>query len=245
MSTTTMRRDGETQAWTRRARPALGTLVEIGVASRGSGAEHSADDAIAAAFARIAIAEAQLSRFDPASAIHRFNVAAPGTVLAIGSDATCVLAAARELNQASAGTFDITLGSGTAGWHSEAGMLFKTEAGTTIDLGGIGKGHAVDCAVAALRAAGVEAGWVNAGGDLRVFGDLTLPVHLRDETGGGVRRFADLRGGAFATSRLPAGHASVAAEECLWADALTKLVVASGDARHPLLERYAAVAWLH
>ena len=239
--------------WTRRARPALGTLVEVGVASRVARACRSTDDAnaiviaiaFAAAFARIAAAEAQLSRFDPASPIHRFNAAAPGTRLDIGSDATCVLTAARELNDASAGTFDITLGSGPRGWHCEGGTLLKTRAGTTLDLGGIGKGHAVDCAVTALRAAGVEAGWVNAGGDLRVFGDVTLPVHLRDESGGGVRRFADLQGGAFATSRLPAGHASVAAEECLWADALTKLVVASGNARHPLLERYAAVAWLH
>ena len=33
-------------------------------------------------------------------------------------------------------------------------------------------------------------------------------------------------------------HASVAAPECLWADALTKIVIASGDARHPLLARF-------
>ena len=231
--------------WTRRARPALGTLVEIGVATRVAGASPSLDDAIASAFARIAVAEAQLSRFDPASPIHRFNAAAPGTRIAIGSDAARVLAAAKALHDTSGGTFDISLGSGPVGWYCDVHSLLKTEAGTTLDLGGIGKGHAVDCAVAALRAAGVEAGWVNAGGDLRVFGDVTLPVHLRDEAQGGVIPFADLRDGAFATSRLPVGHASVAAEECLWADALTKLVVASGDARHPLLERYGAVAWLH
>ena len=245
MSTTAPRSGGEGPAWTRRARPALGTLVEIGIATRCHGAVHPADGAVASAFARIAVAEAQLSRFDPASPIHRFNAAAPGASIAIGSDAECVLAAARALHDASDGTFDITLGSGPVGWHCEDGFLLKTEAGTRLDLGGIGKGHAVDCAVAALRAAGVEAGWVNAGGDLRVFGDVTLPLHLRDETQGGVRRFADLRDGAFATSRLPAGHASVAAEDCLWADALTKLVVASGNARHPLLERFGAVAWLH
>ena len=230
---------------TRRARPALGTLVEIGVAARGAGASLSLGDAIASAFARIAVAEAQLSRFDPASPIHRFNAAAPGTRIAIGSDAARVLTAALLLHDASDGAFDISLGSGPVGWRCEGGSLLKIAAGTTLDLGGIGKGHAVDCAIATLRAAGVEAGWVNAGGDLRVFGDVALPVHLRDEVRGGVVPFADLRDGAFATSRLPAGHASVAAEECLWADALTKLVVASGDARHPLLERHGAVAWLH
>lgn len=245
MSGAASRQDPEAPAWTRRARPALGTLVEIGIAGRMADASCFADDAVATAFARIAEAEAQLSRFDPASPIHRFNAAGAGARIVIGSDAACVLAAARSLFEASAGAFDITLGSGAAGWRLENDSLLKTGAGTTLDLGGIGKGHAVDCAVAALRAVGVEAGWVNAGGDLRVFGDLTLPVRLRDETHGGVRCFANLRDGAFATSRLPAGHGSVAAEQCLWADALTKLVVASGDARHPLLERYAAVGWLH
>ena len=245
MTTTASRRNREAPAWTRRARPALGTLVEVGVAARAAGAGTAADAAIAIAFARIAAAEAQLSRFDPASPIHRFNAAVPGTRIAMGSDVARVLAAARALYEVSAGAFDVTLGSGAAGWRCENSTLVKTAAGTTLDLGGIGKGHAVDCAVAALRAAGIEAGWVNAGGDLRVFGDVTLPLHLRNEEHGGALPFAGLRDGAFATSRLPAGHASVAAEECLWADALTKLVVVSGNARHPLLERFGAVAWLH
>lgn len=39
-----------------------------------------------------------------------------------------------------------------------------------VDLGGIGKGHAVDRAVAALRAHGVRDGMVNAGGDLYAMG---------------------------------------------------------------------------
>jgi FAD:protein FMN transferase len=69
-----------------------------------------------------------------------------------------------------------------------------------------------------------------------------------------VRRFATLGDGAFATSQLTLGtgrgtsspgHASVVAPECVWADALTKIVIASGDARHPLLARFEARAWLH
>ncbi len=39
-----------------------------------------------------------------------------------------------------------------------------------IDLGGIAKGYAVDRAVAALRAHGIERGLVNAGGDLYAVG---------------------------------------------------------------------------
>jgi len=43
----------------------------------------------------------------------------------------------------------------------------------------IAKGYAVDCAIDALRAGGCYAGLVNAGGDLRVFGDATQTVIVR------------------------------------------------------------------
>jgi hypothetical protein len=42
-----------------------------------------------------------------------------------------------------------------------------------------------------------------------------------------------------------AARVSVAAPRGLWADALTKIVAASGDTRHPLLARLGACAWLH
>jgi thiamine biosynthesis lipoprotein len=191
-----------------------------------------------------------LSRFDPESDVARFNGAPAGACLAIGADARFVLDAARELRDASDGLFDVTLGTGLAAWQCDGGVLRKMSEAVRIDLGGIGKGYAVDAAVDALVDAGVDAGWVNAGGDLRAFGTVTLPIDLRDEDGGGVRRFASLDEGAFATSRFAAGagpvrHASVAAPRCLWADALAKLVVASGDASHPILARYQARAWLH
>jgi FAD:protein FMN transferase len=235
----------------RRARPLLGTLIDIGAcdADRASAAA-----AIAAAFDRIASLQARLSRFEADSAIGRFNAASPGSCIAIDAETRCLLAAARTLHDASDGLFDISLGSGADGWHCDDEGLHKLAAGVRLDLGGIGKGFAVDAAVAVLCAHGVASGWVNAGGDLRVFGALTVPIDLRDEGGGGVRRFAELADGAFATSRLALGagrgsarpgHASVAAPECLWADALTKIVIASGDAAHPLLARFGARAWCH
>ncbi len=230
-----------TATFLRRARPALGTLLDIGV-SAGGGDGHAAIDA---AFAAVARVEAQLSRFDPASEIHRFNAAAAGACIAIGADTRRVLAAAAALRHASDGVFDVSLGSGADGWRCDEAGLHKLGAGARLDLGGIGKGHAVDRAVAALQARGVSSGWVNAGGDLRAFGAVAVPIDVRDEATGGVRRFARLADGAFATSRLGARHASVAAGQCLWADALTKIVIASGDASHPLLARHGARAWLH
>jgi len=139
-----------------------------------------------------------------------------------------------------------------------------------VDLGGIAKGFAVDRAVDALKESGVESGIVNAGGDLRVFGSASQTVHLRHPSnpvriGGAVR----LRERAMATSgiyfsqrdfgrhrpspiidgrtgrssRMPISI-SVAAADCMTADAFTKIVFASREKAATLLERYQADALL-
>ena len=233
----------------RRARPLLGTLVEIGAVTI-DGASQATVDAVDAAFARIEALQERLSRFIDASDIGRFNAAPADACIDVGDDARAVLRAAAALRDASDGAFDVTLGSGARAWRLDDRGVHKFGDAVRIDLGGIAKGHAVDCAVATLEACGVASGWVNAGGDLRAFGDLAVPIELRDEVAGGVRRFATIEDGAFATSRREAAdgvarHASVAAPRCLWADALTKVVVATADAGHPLLERFGARAWLH
>jgi len=245
----------EPTPWLRRAQPLLGTLLEIGV--QGSGATGHA--ALDAAFAVLRELQACLSRFEAGSDIARFNALPCGGSLAMRPATQHVLAAARLLQAASDGAFDISLGTAPAGWRCDGDRLHKLSDDVRLDLGGIAKGHAVDQAVATLRAQGCAAGWVNAGGDLRVFGAAELPIRLRDETSGGVRPFATLHDGAFATShygggsrsRLACGgraarvHASVAAPLCLWADALTKVVAIGGDTAHPLLARFDAQAWLH
>jgi len=254
-------------AWVRRARPLLGTFVELGVASGGHDTEH----ALRAGFAAISEVQACLSRFEAGSDIARFHALRRGACMALREPGRVVLDAAQQLRDASAGLFDISLGSAPFGWCVEGERLHKLDDAASVDLGGIAKGHAVDCAVLALQAHGCTAGWVNAGGDLRAFGGADVPVFLRDEAGGGATPFALLGDGAFATSHFASGsrsclagdtdsrassasspragstpaHVSVAAPLCLWADALTKLVARSRDAQHPLLRRYDAVAWLH
>lgn len=221
----------------RRARPLLGTLVEL--------AADAAPAAFDAAFDAVAQVQRALSRFDPASEIGRFNAAPAGAAIAVGPDAQAVLGAAARLAALSDGRFDVALGSGR--WRLAGGRLLKQDAGTRLDLGGIAKGHAVDRAADALRAGGAGEGWVNAGGDLRCFGRQGVEIVLRDEVEGGVRRFGRLHDGAFATSRLrPHGgdrvrHVSVAAPLALWADALTKWVALG----LPLPEGFGARAWRH
>lgn len=139
-----------------------------------------------------------------------------------------------------------------------------------IDLGGIAKGYAVDLAVAALQGAGVAAGCVNAGGDLRVFGAADFPVQIRDPgmpTQAGcllhLRNQALATSAGYFSSRLHEGRstgalldardgrpvaagrsASVLAPSCMHADALTKVVIATADPAHPLLTRFGATAFL-
>ena len=248
------------RAWQRRARPQLGTLVEVGVLVPAVG-HLRVTVAIDAAFAAIQLAQDGLSRFDPHSDVSRFHALRRGERMTLRPVTHHVLAAAQALHLASGGLFDISLGSAPDGWALDGDALVKLHGQVRLDLGGIGKGHAVDLAVQALRDSGCTAGWVNAGGDLRTFGDVDIPLHLRCEQRGGVRSFAVLRDGAFATSAFGPGgrarlagsdglhgqaaHISVAAPLCLWADALTKVVALSGQAAHPLLARYGARAWLH
>ena len=242
--------------WLRRARPLLGTLVEIGVNDEGE----LAQAAVQGAFAAIGRVQACMSRFEPGSDVARFAALAAGQDMDVAPGTAEVLQAACELELASNGLFDITQGRAPGGWRCEGLRLRKLSAAAAFDLGGIAKGYAVDCAVQTLQQAGCNAGWVNAGGDLRAFGPVQVPVMLRDEERGGLCPFMELGDGALATSSLgplrrsqlwveesrnAAAHVSVAAPLCLWADALTKIVAASGQAEHPLMACYGARAWLH
>lgn len=234
--------------WQRRARPLLGTLVEIGVPAGHEGT---------AGFMALQAVQGRLSRFDTDSDVARFAALPVGGHVVVHADTAAVLTLAGQLHSLTDGAFDVTLGSGAMAWRLEGQRLHKLQPGVTFDLGGIGKGHAVDRAVAALQAAGIDRGWVNAGGDLRVFGPLELPVRLRHEETGGASTFVQLGDGALATSHYGTGcrcqlhgtgrhaHVSVAAPTCAWADALTKVAALLGDAAAGLLDDAGATAWWH
>jgi len=151
----------------------------------------------------------------------------------------------------------------------EEGNVVRKLANGWIDLGGIAKGYAVDLAVAALQDAGAISGCVNAGGDLRVFGQ-PLPVAVRAPAAPGLAAERLLlqdeaiatSGGYFSARLHEARHvcalldprsgeplaaarsASVRAPRCAVADALAKVVLASGDAAHPALAAFGACAFL-
>lgn len=272
----------------RRARPLLGTFVEIAASGPDTRAVPAA---VEAAFAAVARVHALMSYQDLQSDVTRINRAAARCPVMVDTQTWRVLAAARDLAQASEGLFDVTIAptltrfgllprqpdmpraSGASNWtHVELldGARVRLARPLRIDLSGIAKGYAVDCAVEALRQAGMTAGLVNAGGDLRAFGAHEQPVHLRrPDAPGATWPLLRLREGACATSAAyfatrrhrgrpvcPLVHpptrdacaanrsVTVLAPDCMTADALTKVVHADPARAPAVLARYAARALL-
>ena len=191
-----------TCATVRRARPLLGTLVEISAQGR------DANEAVDRAFAAVERVHHTMSRQESTSDIARLR---SGHREALDPWTRRVLDRAEELRLATDGLFDC--------------------ASCNYSLDGIAKGFAVDRAIERLRDAGMTAGVVNAGGDLRVFGDEWQPLHIR--AGTGLVYVGEILDAAVATSasvglvhplggRVRAAAVTVMAGDCMTADALTK-----------------------
>lgn len=266
----------------RRARPLLGTVVDISVS--GAPAERLAD-AVDRAFGVIARVDSLMSFHRPSSDVSRLNRWAWRRAVRVHPWTWHVLKAADELRDRTFGLVDCTIGTTLCRWGflppSPASprpttRLVKFQSGRrvrfggrfAIDLGGIAKGFAVDRAVASLKASGVPAGAVNAGGDLRVFGADPQPVHVRDPAGGDrVWKIGLLKEGAVATSAVTESRrrfrqqlvspivdprcgrpyvgdrsVSVIASSCMIADALTKPVLLNFRAGQRALAAYGARA---
>jgi thiamine biosynthesis lipoprotein len=214
-----------------------------------------ANAAIERAFGAVAQVVAQLHPDAPGSDLARIGAAAAGSRVPLSPAALEVLRFAQQLQHLSEGIFDPCLPS-RPGRICDLQLIAGAQpqaiprASMQIDCGGIAKGYAVDVAIGALRGAGCAAGLVNAGGDLRTFGDAGEAVLLRDP--GASYRTLSLRDAALAVSerdqaRAPTGHrgyylragvaavrryAAVRAADCMTADALTKCALLAPE---PLL----------
>ncbi|MYM31372.1 FAD:protein FMN transferase [Duganella sp. CY15W] len=268
----------------RRAQPWLGTMVEIT-----ADCEHAV---LSAAFDAVADVHRLMSFHDSASDIARFNQAPAGACVPVHTHTWQVLQLAAQVQTASDSMFNIACAprlvdngclpapAATAAMpvYSPAMAVFRCEddgmvrklSDGWIDVGGIAKGYAVDLAVASLQAAGVRAGCVNAGGDLRVFGPRDWPVTIRDpRQPQSPHTQLLLRDEALATSatyfsRRPhhgnitsalldgrdgmamtgTSSVSIRAPQCASADALTKVIMACGAPQHPALASWQASAFI-
>ena len=183
----------------RRARPHLGTLVDITLDEPD---EARAQAAFEAAFASVARVHHLMSAHDPDSELRRLSESAHWRAVRVHPDTARVLRLARAVHAESKGIFDVAAHTGAGGCtddiviDAEDRVRFKRPL--WIDLGGIAKGFAVDCAIEVLQARGVASALVNAGGDMRCFGPAAYPVQLRFS--GGVRTVAMLKDAALAAS---------------------------------------------
>jgi len=267
-----------------RAQPWLGTLVEIRVDGL---AEVAAVAAIDTAFAEIAEIHRCMSFHESDSDLARLHRARVGSTVPIDPHTSNVLHAAMTFAQESRGRFDPTIAAQLVAWNflprpqnsiepdpaaswRDIELLpdsrVRLQRALWIDLGGIAKGYAVDCALRILRDAGAMAASINAGGDLAVFGTAPHTVHVRDPRAPqNILPLLELRDAAVATSagyferrraasgwlgphvhgnrrRAVGTHSSVSviAPSCMHADALTKIVLADARIAAKLLPRYAA-----
>jgi FAD:protein FMN transferase len=185
----------------RRARPLLGTFMEIDVDDV---EEQHAEGAVEAAFASVTEVHRLMSFHEADSDVSRLNRSASSEAVAVHPWTYEVMAMAVDINQRSAGAFDI----GVASTLQQLGQLPAdgesrltpaisipmsdaielladnrirfTHPSIKIDLGGIAKGFAVDRAIDELRGHGVRSAIVNAGGDLAAFGPEARTIHVRD-----------------------------------------------------------------
>jgi thiamine biosynthesis lipoprotein len=134
---------------------------------------------------------------DPSvSDIYRINQN-PGQAVAVSEDTLFLIQSALEMSQKSQGAFDVAVGALMDLWDFKGAKHIPTRAeldallpltddrqiqinadtgavaippGMVLDLGGLAKGYATDCAADALRRAGVQHAIINAGGNVYAIG---------------------------------------------------------------------------
>ncbi|MGV0963855.1 MAG: FAD:protein FMN transferase [Polynucleobacter sp.] len=264
-----------------RCKPLLGTFVEISTED----GEHSLN-AIEMAFTAIEQVQFLMGFHNPESELSQINARSHLEPIRIHSWTAEVLAIAKEIHVESQGIFNCGIGHRLV----EAGLLprhvslndqsfggiedllfiepnlVQSKLPLCLDLGGIAKGYAVDKAVEVLLANDIPFGSVNAGGDMRLFGDEAQDIQIRNPRKPlELIQIGSMKLGAIATSSLyfskrdadaksymvnPLNQEhiefsesySVIANECVYADALTKVVSISGNAQHPCLSHFSAQA---
>lgn len=264
-----------------RCKPLLGTFVEISIED-----ELPSFKALEEAFLAIEQVQALMGFHDPESELSQINARSYLEPIAIHPWTAAVLSIAKDIHHQSQGIFNCGIGHLLA----EAALLprqlklsdcqfggiedlllikpflVRSYLPLCLDLGGIAKGYAVDKAIEALIANGVQSGAVNAGGDMRVFGNHSRDIQIRNPSRpneliqiGSMKRGAiatsglyfakrDANATSFIVNPLKQEHMefsesySVVAAECVYADALTKVVSISGNIQHPCLSHFSARA---
>jgi FAD:protein FMN transferase len=215
-----------------RVGPAMGSELRLTAWTADEVAAVAAFDAVFAEFERL---DALMSVWRPGSDVLRLNAAAGDRPVTLQPEVIEVLAIARQVSEWTGGTFAVTFGALSDLWRfdhdqddtipdpaivrqrlplvdyrglemdARAGTAFLRRKGMRVHLGGIGKGYAVDRAVALCRSRGLRDFMIQAGGDLYAAGlkdGRPWRLGIRDPRGPANSRFAllDLSDGTFSTS---------------------------------------------
>ncbi len=132
--------------------------------------------------------ESLLSRFDPASDITRLNRAPAGRHVRLDPEVWALFAACETHRVATGGYFDVTAGGPVRrgqrlGLDSATSTVWRTYPEVRVDLGGVGKGYALDRAAALLRQFHITAAVLNAGTSSVLALGGPWPVGVRDPGG--------------------------------------------------------------
>ena len=173
----------------------MGTRVHVELWAEQRSAGDAAVEAVLEEMRRI---DREMSTYKPSSEVSLVNAEAAQRPTPISPELYGLLQTAHEYSELTDGAFDITYAS--VGYlydfrhrvHPDEqeieaalpGVNFRhvlldpkrrtvhfAQPGVRIDLGGIGKGHAVDRSIALLQRRGIQHALVTAGGDSRIIGD--------------------------------------------------------------------------
>ena len=182
-------------AWFDRTEAIMGTRVYVQLWAEDPARGNEAIDAVMADMRRI---DDLMSHYKPESQLSRINQHANEGPVEVDQELFDLIKLSTYYSQITEGAFDITYASvgylydypkhihpteaqiknalPSVNWRNmlldEAHHTVRFEhAGMRIDLGGIGKGYAVDRGIDILKARGIEHAVVTAGGDTRIIGD--------------------------------------------------------------------------
>lgn len=173
----------------------MGTRIVVELWAADTAQGNAAIDAVLAEMRRV---DGAMSTYKPTSELSIVNARAAQEPIRISAELFDLLTTALDYSRLTDGAFDITYASvgylydfrkhvrpdekqiaaalpGIDFRHVQLDRHNSTvhfaRAGVRIDLGGIGKGHAVDRGIAVLQARGIQHALVTAGGDSRIIGD--------------------------------------------------------------------------
>jgi FAD:protein FMN transferase len=165
---------------------AMATVFEVFLAHPD---ERYAAQGAQAAFDLVDRLERELSRFLPNSDITRINHLEPGDRTRVAASTMECLGIARHMFDLTDGAFDVSIGTGLASLalDPDESTVQATRSGVHLDLGGVGKGYAVDLMAELLDEWDLGRALVHGG-----FSSV-LALDASDEDGGWALSFSDPR----------------------------------------------------